>query len=362
MGRNLLLIYLLFFATVILATPSPSDSLKVKKNSVFGFPVIFYSPETRLGYGAAGIWAFHFKKDSLGSRPSRIQLGFAYTQNKQVLFYLPFQLYFKNAFYSVYGELGYYRYFYNFYGIGNNQSTNFKETYGVTYPRIRINALRKIKPHVYAGLRYWYDNFAINSLDSMGQLAKENIIGSKGGINSGAGVVFNYDNRNNSFSPSKGSFIESSVQYFGPLLGGKYEYTSIIADASIYFSTWKKQVLALNLFGETIIGDPPFNQLALLGGTKRMRGYYEGRYRDKNLLLFQAEYRIPNFWRIGMVLFGGVGEVNNQISNYTLNDVRYNYGTGIRFVLDKKEKINIRLDAGFGKGVSGYYLTIGEAF
>lgn len=360
MRRNLFLIFMLCVATISHATPS--DSLKVKRNSVFGFPIIFYSPETRLGYGAAGIWAFHFKNDSVGSRPSRIQLGFAYTQNKQVLFYLPFQLYFKNAFYSVYGELGYYRYFYNFYGIGNEQSPDFRETYGVTYPRIRINALQKLKPHFYAGLRYWYDNFAINSLDSTGQLAKGSITGSKGGINSGVGVVFNYDNRNNIFSPSKGSFIETAVQYFGPGLGGKYEYTSVIADASIYFSTWKKQVLALNIFGETLMGDPPFNQMALLGGTKRMRGYYEGRYRDKNLLMLQAEYRIPLFWRIGMVFFGGIGEVNNHVSNYNLNDVRYNYGTGIRFILDKKEKINIRLDAGFGKGVSGFYLTIGEAF
>ncbi|MDQ3049442.1 MAG: BamA/TamA family outer membrane protein [Bacteroidota bacterium] len=362
MCRILFLIYILFAVSTVYAAPHSSDSSKVKRNSVFGFPVIFYSPETRWGYGAAGIWAFHFKQDSIGSRPSRIQLGFAYTQNKQVLLYLPFQLYFKNSFYSVYGELGYYRYFYNFYGIGNNQPPEFKETYGVTFPRIRINALRKIKPNLYAGLRYWYENFSINSLDSMGQLAKENITGNKGGITSGAGVVINYDNRNNSFSPSKGSYIESAVQYFGPGLGSEYEYIRIMTDASIYFHTWKNQVLALNFFGETLVGDPPFNQLALLGGTKRMRGYYEGRYRDKNLLLFQTEYRIPLFWRIGMVLFGGLGEVNNKISNYTFNDIHYNYGTGLRFMLDKNEKINIRLDAGFGKETSGYYLTIGEAF
>lgn len=362
MCRNFFLVYIFFSATVILAAPSPSDSTKVKRNSLFGFPLVFYSPETRLGYGAAGIWAFHFKNDSADARPSRIQFGFAYTQNKQVLFYLPFQLYFNNAFSTVYGELGYYIYFYNFYGIGNDQPLDFIETYGVTFPRLRINALRKIKPHFYAGLRYWYDDFAINSKDSMGQLAKGTITGSKGGINSGVGVVFNYDNRNNSFSTSKGSFVESAVQHFNPVFGGKYVYTSITADASLYLSSWKKQVLALNFYSETIIGEPPFNQMALLGGTKKMRGYYEGRYRDKNILLLQAEYRIPLFWRIGMVFFGGLGEVNDRISNYTVNDVRCNYGTGLRFMLDKKEKINIRLDAGFWKGISGYYLTIGEAF
>ncbi len=362
MFRILFLIYFLLTVKIVYATSFPADSTKINRNSIFGFPVIFYSPETRWGYGAAGIYTFHFKQDSIGSRPSRIQLGFAYTQNKQVLFYLPFQLYFNNAFYSTYGELGYYRYFYNFYGIGNNQPPDFRETYGVTYPRIRINALRKIKPHLYAGIRYWYENFSINSLDTTGQLVKGDITGSKGGTTSGAGVVFNFDNRNNSFSPSKGSYIETAVQYFGPRLGSEYEYIRIMMDASNYFHTWNEQVLAMNFFGETSSGNPPFNQLALLGGTKRMRGYYEGRYRDKNLLFFQTEYRIPLFWRMGMVVFGGVGEVNNRFSNYTFNDVRYNYGTGLRFMLDKKEKINIRLDAGFGKGTSGYYLTIGEAF
>jgi hypothetical protein len=37
-------------------------------------------------------------------------------------------------------------------------------------------------------------------------------------------------------------------------------------------------------------------------------------------------------------------------------------GAGLRFQVDKKERVNIRFDMGFGGGQPGYYLTIGEAF
>ncbi|MBA3666019.1 MAG: hypothetical protein H0W61_17715, partial [Bacteroidetes bacterium] len=161
----------------------PADSGK-KNYSISGFPIVFYTPETRFGFGAVSILAFRFKGDSLKSKPSQVQFGFAYTQNKQVLFYLPFRLYHDRENYICYGELGYYRYFYNFYGIGNQQQSDFKETYGVNFPRLRLNLLKKLKRNFYTGLKYWFENFKITSLDSVGQLSKSEITGSKGGTTS----------------------------------------------------------------------------------------------------------------------------------------------------------------------------------
>jgi hypothetical protein len=68
----------------------------IKKNSLFGVPIIFFSPETDWAFGATGIYAFRFKNEKPASRPSQLTLGFAYTLNKQILFYLPYQLFAKN--------------------------------------------------------------------------------------------------------------------------------------------------------------------------------------------------------------------------------------------------------------------------
>jgi hypothetical protein len=43
-------------------------------------------------------------------------------------------------------------------------------------------------------------------------------------------------------------------------------------------------------------------------------------------------------------------------------DPKYAAGVGLRFNLSKNDTTNLRIDYGAGKGVSGLYLTLGEAF
>jgi hypothetical protein len=52
--------------------------------------------------------------------------------------------------------------------------------------------------------------------------------------------------------------------------------------------------------------------LALLGGPETMRGYYMGRYRDKQLLAAQVEWRFSIWWRFIGVGFYGIGDVTND--------------------------------------------------
>lgn len=93
-----------------------------------------------------------------------------------------------------------------------------------------------------------------------------------------------------------------------------------------------------------------------------MRGYYQGRYRDNNILVLQTEYRMPVWQRFGCVAFGGVGDVSHKMSGFSTNSLKYTYGFGLRFQLNPKENINLRLDFGFGKETFGLYLALGEAF
>jgi len=114
---------------------------------------------------------------------------------------------------------------------------------------------------------------------------------------------------------------------------------------------------------DIITNNPPFQLLSLFGGRERMRGYYEGRYRDKNMMVFQMEYRVmPVWWRLGLVGFLGFGDVSNTIKNFKLRDFKYSVGGGIRYLFSREEKMNLRLDFGYGKDSSGIYITIGEAF
>ena len=261
------------------AAVNAGDTLPQKKRySVLGAPVLFYTPETRFGFGASGFCFFNFRNDSVLAPKSSFSLGFAYTQNKQIISTLPFNLFLKNRSYQLYGEVTYNRFFYNFYGVGNDQSPDFVERYGVEFPRLRITALKKIVPHVYAGLRYAFDKFSLFKLDTTGQLIQGTVPGSKGGIVSGLGGVFLYDNRDDVYYPSKGIWTELVIYHDDPATGSSFKYTRIAFDFCKYFS-YKKNILALNAYSIYSDSDVPFFQMGVLGGQKKMRGFYEGRYR-----------------------------------------------------------------------------------
>jgi hemolysin activation/secretion protein len=124
----------------------------------------------------------------------------------------------------------------------------------------------------------------------------------------------------------------------------------------------KSGVFAFQYFVNIMGGDPPFYQLALLGGTKRVRGYYEGRYRDKNAMSTQVEYRSP-FWRnrIGFAAFTGTGLVFHNFADFDLHYLKPSLGGGLRLKFNRKENIHFRIDVAYGKSLN-YYFILSEAF
>jgi len=57
-----------------------------------------------------------------------------------------------------------------------------------------------------------------------------------------------------------------------------------------------------------------------------------------------------------------MGDVAGIFSDFGLKSVKYSYGIGFRYILDKEEKINLRVDIGFGQNTSGFYFGVEEAF
>ena len=94
-----------------------------------------------------------------------------------------------------------------------------------------------------------------------------------------------------------------------------------------------------------------------------MRGYYRGRYRERNLIAMQAEYRMPLVGRLGAVFFGGYGEVAHELRGFELQRFKRSLGLGARFLFSRADQLHLRVDFGFGEeGFSGVYINVGEAF
>ncbi|MGI8951849.1 MAG: hypothetical protein ACR2FN_09730 [Chitinophagaceae bacterium] len=333
---------------------------RLKKVRVLGFPVVSYTPETRTGYGVAGVAIFRLGKNVLQTKPSQVSLGLGYTQNKQQLYYIPFTLYTNKNQYYIYGEAGYYKYNYYFYGIGTNEIP--RELYGVNYPRIKLTGLKQLTPNFYAGLRYQYENYQMTETVSGGELSQGIIPGSSGSVSSGAGVVAMIDKRDSILYTTKGYWMELTGVANTKSLGSTNNFQQYSYDVTAFKKIYTNVVWANELFTKVVVGNAPFNQYAILGGNKKLRGFYEGRYRDKHALIIQTEFRGLLYKRFGAAVFGAAGFIGGDNEYVRFNEPKIAYGAGLRYIVNKNDHLNLRIDYAIGNGKGNFYATFGEAF
>ncbi len=180
--------------------------------------------------------------------------------------------------------------------------------------------------------------------------------------NTGVGLILQYDGRDFIPNPYKGIYFRLEGTYYPKFLGTSNGFVRTQLTFDYYQKLWKGAILAFDLYNESNMGpEVPWTMLALMGGNRRMRGYYEGRFRDNNLIEVQLELRQRIWRRHGIVVWGGAGNVFEQWNSFQLSHTLPNYGVGYRF--EFKNRVNIRLDFGMGrKGINGIIFNINEAF
>ena len=354
----------------------PVDKLKLPIKSpaniqhVLILPIIARSIETGWSFGGAGAGTFRLRSHDTAatlrdtvSRTSNVEAVALYTTRKQFVSAINGSIYFPGEHWILNEQLSYSSFPDEFWGLGkkapnsNEEDYSFKQYFAFLHPQLLI------AKKLFLGVVYQYQRVFNIDYDSGGLFDTQKVVGRGGYHISGLGLSITYDTRNNAFAPDRGSMLQFYFDQFAPYFGSNYLYTSYILDLRRFISVYRNQVLALQAFGSFNSGEVPLRSLAYLGGSSLMRGYYEGRYRDKNAAVIQAEYRIPLFWRLGAVGFGDIGNVGPELKDVNLEHFKYSYGGGLRVALNQKERLNLRLDYGLAKGGSnGFYLQLGEAF
>ena len=333
-----------------------------RKSSFNGYPYAFYSPETKFAVGAGGIFIFYSGQDSI-LRPSKIGFGGYYSSNKQYKVSMNNVYYFfKNKLY-VSLPLSYGYFINKYWGIGDDTQDTLSPQYSQTTFSATLTV--QLPPRWFAadraGLILDYDYTDIVDIMENEILLNDSVIGVDGGNILGFGTDLLWDTRDNIFFPNSGTY-----QYFKAVIYpgiGPYSFALFEFDVRHFQAFKKDHVFAGNFFFQAASGETPFYKLPALGGAKRMRGYFNGRYRDNIYMMLQLEYR-QYFWkRFGFVAFAGAGNVSEEIMAFTFNNLKYSYGGGLRLLFNKKQKVNLRMDVGFGPGgFHGIYFGIEEAF
>ncbi len=355
-----LLLFTLVCAPRLFAQQTKPDSTQTQRTGWTGYPFIFYTPETKTGGGGAITYFFREAGSAPSARPSTFVPIFVYTQKQQISSALISEVYWEQEKHHLFSTVSYSNWPNQFYGIGNNTSHE-AEDFTQRMVMLDLRYLRQLRRGLYAGLQYQFYRSKLTEVEAGGKLAHGNILGSAAGAASGVGALVNWDTRDNIFYASSGSYYLLSARVFHDRLSSDFDFTNYQVDLRHYFPITSSQVLAMQGVMSVIDGDPPFYMMPLLGGQNLLRGLYEGRYRDKNLIAAQLEYRLPLWRRIGAVAFAGLGEVAPKFDDFELKSFKHTAGFGLRYQLVPAEKLNLRMDFGWGKGSSGFYLALTEA-
>lgn len=336
------------------------------KNHLLAVPVISRSIETDWSFGAGGSYTFYTtrKKDS-ATRTSVINFLGSYSLRKQFIFLIRGPVFFPGEKYILNSNLSYSYFPDKFWGLGNGTTTPMAEDYDFRQYYIYLHAQRLLGRKFFAGISYEFQRVVDINVQQGGLFDVQDVKGRAPYQVSGIGASLSWDTRNNTFWPDKGHLLSVSATHFTSLLLSDHRYTNIVADARWFLRLNRKQIIALQAYGFFNTGtDVPIRSLASLGGADRMRGFFNGRYRDNDLLTIQAEYRLQLFRRWSAVAFTGAGDVNGKFSKPEWNRLKYSIGGGLRFATNKNERQHIRIDYGVGNGKGNYglYLQFGEAF
>lgn len=367
-------IFIVFFMNIYEAKSQFVEKFKfwkedsiAKSDGIFLFPLAYYTPDTRFAAGAVGVYYFNTAKKSseekgVDTRLSYVKLLADYTQNKQLDFWSSWNIFTNEEKFLFKGEFRYRNFPDRFYGLGNNSIEDNLEFYSYDLFHFKFLAMHQIKNKFFIGFDAQYASEFNFKRSAGGILDNQTIIGYDGGVGTGLGLVATYDTRDNVVNAYSGVLFEMSSYFNQTVFGGDFNFTNINFTFNKYWELKKDHVVAVNLSSIFNFGGVPFLEMATVGGDDLIRGYANNRFRDNNFIGGQIEYRFPVYNRFGMVVFTGVGDVFSEFSDLKLNLLKFSVGTGIRFAINKKERLNVRVDYGLGRKNDAFYIMLTEAF
>jgi outer membrane protein assembly factor BamA len=363
-----------FFAAGTVFAQTDSSMLAAKEDSgqsssgFVGAPFAKYEPETGIAGGVVGLYYFRIHNDSgAENRSSDISAGGTYTQKNQLSFGVDYSLNFGNNGYFIFGGLDYKRIPFDFFGIGNNNSKNPIDNYTPLWRGGDVLMTRSILKTdtglgLSAGLGADIRTNKILTSNQGGIIQTGSVPGSKGGVTSGLGWIVTYDTRDNAFSAQSGYYLDLRTFYYGKAIGSDFNFNRTTIDIRKFIPALPNQTFAVQGLLTVATGNEPFYMMSELGGEVNMRGYFEGRFRDRDMAVLQAEYRVPVIWRFGVVGFADIGEVSSTVHDFVISGLKYTFGAGIRLFVSQSERVVARLDYGIGKDSQELYFSVLEAF
>ena len=194
-----------------------------------------------------------------------------------------------------------------------------------------------------------------------------------GGFTSGLGGVMTYDRRDAIYWARSGCFLRGKAAWYRSLWGSDFDYDSYSLEVRQFIPVFATGALGFAATLELKDGDVPFRDLSTPNGDKAMRGMVRGKYRDRDMLVLQSEYKsyLPDWgWfhsrlirnRLGWAVFAEAGQVAHTTHDFAWSEFRPAFGAGLRYAMNPSQRMNIRIDVGYVDHSIAPAINIKEAF
>jgi hypothetical protein len=303
---------------------------------------------------------------------TNIVTSIAFTEKKQIIFPLSINYWTKGNKFNIISEWRYLQYPSPDYQIPVNTTGGSSYTLNFSSLKFHQSVFRNISKNLYAGGGYYLDyiwNIEEQGLEAGTVTTLEQYGLSKTEISSGLSLRLLYDSRLNQINPDNGFYANIEFRPCFKFMGSQNNWQGMLFDFRKYIKlpNQSKNILALWSYNWLTLGNTPYLMLPSTGwddGFNTGRGYIQSRFRGKDMIYMEAEYRfgITNNGLIGGVLFVNTQALNSDTGQKIVT-IAPACGTGIRVKFNKFSRTNVALDYGFGlDGSHGFFVNLGEVF
>ena len=332
----------------------------------YGFlPIVAYAPETSLALGASAVLFGNeaVAQDAGPRHDDQIALSMTATLRQQFFTTMDGLKYWRQERYQLGVLVGAGRFPNRFWGVGSGSPDAAEDLYTQSVASARINFGVRLMKDVYGGFGVSGGFYGTGDI-APGGAVETYLAGRKhAGHLLGGGPFLRRDTRDDFIFPRAGSLTSFSLLLSRTAVGSDYDYDVYEFDQRNYLALGRRMVLAFEGYGRWARGAYiPVDDLSALGGASRLRGFFEGRYRDRVYFMSQLELRAHVAWRLSVAPFVAAGDVYPRLGAVTLASLKTAGGLGLRVNIKEERQLNVRLDFAMSSSSSGLYLSLGEAF
>ncbi len=342
------------------------------------FPGFGYSQLTRFTVILTVNLAFYTNHGD-SANLSVVHSGIEYSQNHQFFPFLISNIWTKGNKYNFLGDIRYFDYSSYTYGLGSVSRSENPSFFNFNFVRLYQMALKRVAPDFLLGIGYNLDyhwnikNTSLNHTleDDYYKYNMANKYDTTKSVSSGISLNVLFDTRRNINNPvAGGSFANIILRQNMTVLGSHQNWTYLYLDLRKYisFPRGSKNILAFwNFYWLTPKGNSPYFDMPSNSWDtydNSSRNYIQGRYRGKNMLYFETEYRFA-ILKSGLfsgAIYANIASFSERVKNNFISTVP-NMGVSIRIKANKHSNTNLVISYGFGKDwQKGFFFNLGEVF